>query len=70
VKTIVLAGQLQGNGVQATVWVVVAELDPREIPPVLSRLADADVGAYAAPLGGHQVVPTATVLTLLLAAAY
>jgi hypothetical protein len=39
----------QDNGVRATMWVLVAELESRDVPPVLSRLADEQVGAYAAP---------------------
>ena len=36
------------NGVWATMWVVIAELETREVAPVLARMADADIGAYAA----------------------
>jgi hypothetical protein len=37
----------QDNGVWATMWVVIAELETREVAPVLARMADADIGAYA-----------------------
>jgi len=44
------------NGVWATMWVVIAELETREVAPVLVRMADADIGAYAAKpaAGGGQ----------------
>ena len=42
----------QDNGVWATMWVLIAELEAREVGPVLARMADADIGAYAAKPGG------------------
>lgn len=42
----------QDNGVAATSWAVIAELDTHEVSLVLSELADAGVGAYAAGSSG------------------
>ena len=36
------------NGVWATNWVVLAELEAADVAPVLDGMADAEVGAYAA----------------------
>jgi len=48
----------QDNGVWATMWVVIAELEARQAAPVLARMADADVGAYAAKpsAGGGRAI--------------
>jgi hypothetical protein len=40
------------NGVWASQWTLLAELDGCDAQPVLSKLADVDVGAYAAPASG------------------
>ncbi len=42
----------QDNGVTATMWAVVADLDTGDVSAVLSLLADAGVGAYAAATSG------------------
>ncbi len=41
------------NGVWATYWAELADLDSCDIGPVLTLLADADVGGYVATPGGH-----------------
>jgi hypothetical protein len=42
------------NGVWASQWTLVAELDAADAPRVLSALAAADVGAYAAGAGASR----------------
>ena len=41
------------NGVWATTWVMVAELDSADVAPLLTLLHDADIGAYAAKASGR-----------------
>jgi len=41
------------NGVWASAWAELADLDPSDVAPVLRLLADADVGGYVATLGGR-----------------
>lgn len=40
------------NGVWASTWAELADLDPVDVGPVLALLADADVGGYVATPGG------------------
>jgi hypothetical protein len=42
------------NGVWADTWVILAELEAGDVTAVLDRLADADVGGYAAIPGGRK----------------
>jgi hypothetical protein len=41
------------NGVWASAWAELADLDSLDVSPVLSSLASADVGGYVATPGGH-----------------
>jgi hypothetical protein len=41
------------NGVWASAWAELADLDPVDIGPVLRALATAGVGGYVATPGGH-----------------
>ena len=41
------------NGVWASAWAELADLESTDITPVLGLLADADVGGYVATPGGH-----------------
>jgi hypothetical protein len=41
------------NGVWASAWAELADLDAAEVAPVLRLLADADVGGYVATPGGR-----------------
>jgi hypothetical protein len=54
----------QDNGVWATMWVLIAELESREVAPVLARMADIEVGAYAATDVGSGRVSTGGVSPL------
>lgn len=38
----------QDNGVWANRWIVIAELEDRDVPRVMSKLAEADIGGYVA----------------------
>jgi hypothetical protein len=42
------------NGVWADMWVVVADVNADDVTDVLDRLAQSDVGAYAAIPGGRR----------------
>jgi hypothetical protein len=42
------------NGVWATYWAELADLEAGDVGPVLALLADADVGGYVATPGGQQ----------------
>lgn len=42
------------NGVWADRWALIADLDADDVAEVLDRLADADVGGYAAIPGGRR----------------
>jgi hypothetical protein len=42
------------NGVWADTWVVIADLDADDTTEVLNRLAEADIGGYAAIPGGRR----------------
>ena len=42
------------NGVWASTWSMVAELDSAHVAPLLVQLHDADVGGYAATLSGQR----------------
>jgi len=46
------------NGVFAACWAELADLGVADIEPVLSRLADADVGGYIATPGGMRARDT------------
>jgi hypothetical protein len=41
------------NGVWATYWAELADLEPDDVGPVLALLANADVGGYIATPGGR-----------------
>lgn len=41
------------NGVDATQWTVIAELERHEVSPALAQLAAAEVGGYAAAIAGR-----------------
>ena len=45
------------NGVWASTWVMLAELDPADAAPLLSLLHDADIGGYAAKPSGSRGRP-------------
>lgn len=38
----------QDNEIWADTWVIIAELEPADVAPVLGRLHDSDIGGYAA----------------------
>lgn len=42
------------NGVWASTWLMLAELDSADVAALLARLHDADVGAYAARASGRR----------------
>ncbi|MBO0879755.1 MAG: hypothetical protein J2P17_05170 [Mycobacterium sp.] len=42
------------NGVWASVWAELADLEPGDVGPVLTLLAEADVGGYVATPGGRS----------------
>jgi hypothetical protein len=42
------------NGVWATTWELIADLDSTDVPTVLGMLAAADIGGYAAVPGGRR----------------
>jgi hypothetical protein len=42
------------NGVWASNWAELADLEPTDVAPLLSLLADADVGGYVATPGGRS----------------
>ena len=44
----------QDNGVQATMWIPLAEIDVDDVSSVLTKLADAGVGAFAAKRPGRE----------------
>ena len=45
------------NGVWATYWAELADLEVSDVDPVLALLADADVGGYVATPGGTRARP-------------
>lgn len=44
----------QDNGVWADTWAVIAELDPRDVAPILALLHENDVAGYAARANGSS----------------
>jgi hypothetical protein len=42
------------NGIWATYWAQLADLEPCDVDPVLKLLAEADVGGYVATPGGQH----------------
>jgi hypothetical protein len=49
------------NGVWADTWELIADLDPVDVATVLRLLADADIGGYAAVVGGRRARATGPV---------
>ncbi len=47
------------NGVWASTWVAIAELDSADVATLLARLHDADIGGYAAAASGRRGLPHA-----------
>ncbi|HZE17173.1 MAG TPA: hypothetical protein VE197_16555, partial [Mycobacterium sp.] len=41
------------NGVWASAWAELADLEPGDVEPLLTLLADADIGGYVATPGGR-----------------
>lgn len=50
------------NGVWASSWAELADLEPGDVGPVLALLADVDVGGYVATPGGHAHTPDRSVV--------
>lgn len=46
------------NGVWADTWVILAELEPADVAPILARLHEADIAGYAAVPSGRRGVAT------------
>jgi hypothetical protein len=51
-----------GNGVWASAWAELADLQARDVAPLLGLLADAGVGGYVATPGGSAAHPRRPVI--------